>query len=396
MTYDGRNRPITVVEGGAAVTYTYGPDDERLTKTVDDGTNPPETTLDLGGDIELAHDGTWTAHIGQNFRRVGSVTTWLHRDHLASIRAVTDATGVLTNRSAYAPYGEREDTVSTGARSSKGYIGERDDPETGLLYLHARWYDPVLGRFVTPDWWDVIEEGVGTNRYAYSGNDPVNYSDPTGHHADPEFGHTEEDPHFESPGEAAEHAHGEISKASIEDNLEYGVAIIRHVEEDEEGKEKVSYYTSKPEKGKGDGVTPSFDPDKTVGTVHSHGDYSIGVAGDDGQTISYERVDTNLPQEERAKLDNYRSDKLSEYDLSAEEAKARDSSPARSAYGENYTGYISTPSGDLKSYTPGKDNRNDFLDRLRQPCGKEHLLQRDRQVSFGCGSFFLLVHIFQR
>lgn len=53
--------------------------------------------------------------------------------------------------------------------------------ETGLLYLHARWYDPVLGRFVTPDWWDVIEEGVGTNRYAYSGNDPINKSDPNGH-----------------------------------------------------------------------------------------------------------------------------------------------------------------------------------------------------------------------
>ena len=39
-------------------------------------------------------------------------------------------------------------------RSSKGFIGERDDPETGLNYLHARYYDPALGRFISPDPWD--------------------------------------------------------------------------------------------------------------------------------------------------------------------------------------------------------------------------------------------------
>lgn len=38
-------------------------------------------------------------------------------------------------------------------------------------------------RFIQPDWWDVTEEGVGTNRYAYSFNDPVNMSDPSGHEA---------------------------------------------------------------------------------------------------------------------------------------------------------------------------------------------------------------------
>ncbi|MDX6752658.1 RHS repeat-associated core domain-containing protein, partial [Geminicoccaceae bacterium 1502E] len=66
---------------------------------------------------------------------------------------------------------------------SKGYIGERDDPDTGLLYLNARYMDPLLGRFIQPDWWDPTEEGVGTNRYAYAFNDPVNRSDPSGHFA---------------------------------------------------------------------------------------------------------------------------------------------------------------------------------------------------------------------
>ncbi|MDF1585418.1 RHS repeat-associated core domain-containing protein, partial [Marinimicrococcus flavescens] len=41
--------------------------------------------------------------------------------------------------------------------------------------------DPQLGRFIQPDWWDPTIPGVGTNRYAYALNDPVNKSDPSGH-----------------------------------------------------------------------------------------------------------------------------------------------------------------------------------------------------------------------
>jgi RHS repeat-associated protein len=66
----------------------------------------------------------------------------------------------------------------------RGFIGERPDPETGLLYLNARYMDPVLGRFISADDWDTTLPGVGTNRYAYAGNDPVNKADPNGHSAE--------------------------------------------------------------------------------------------------------------------------------------------------------------------------------------------------------------------
>ena len=61
------------------------------------------------------------------------------------------------------------------------FIGERFDASTGLLFLNARYYDPDLGRFIQPDWWEVRQSGVGTNRYAYSFKDPVNLSDRNGH-----------------------------------------------------------------------------------------------------------------------------------------------------------------------------------------------------------------------
>nr|WP_280514467.1 RHS repeat-associated core domain-containing protein [Chthonobacter albigriseus] len=86
--------------------------------------------------------------------------------------------------------------IACATGETRAFLGERHDgPGTGLIYLNARFLDPVLGRFITPDWWDPIDagvagqggaagvrsSGVGTNRYAYAANDPVNKSDPNGH-----------------------------------------------------------------------------------------------------------------------------------------------------------------------------------------------------------------------
>ena len=76
------------------------------------------------------------------------------------------------------PYGE---PTNAGFATGKSWIGERHDAETGLTCLNARYHDPVLGRFISPDDRDPTKPGVGTNRYAYSANDPVNHSDPNGH-----------------------------------------------------------------------------------------------------------------------------------------------------------------------------------------------------------------------
>ena len=61
-----------------------------------------------------------------------------------------------------------------------GFIGERFGAGAGLQYLNARYYDPKLGMFLQPDWFEVTAAGVGTNRYAYAGGDPVNASDSGG------------------------------------------------------------------------------------------------------------------------------------------------------------------------------------------------------------------------
>ena len=95
------------------------------------------------------------------------------------MRAITDGAGAVVQARLYRPYGAK--ALESGSDTeAKGFIGERHDAETGLIYLNARYYDPVLGRFLSPDTLDPTLPGVGTNRYAYSLNDPVNKKDPNG------------------------------------------------------------------------------------------------------------------------------------------------------------------------------------------------------------------------
>ncbi len=120
FAYDGENRPANV----SGTLYTYGPDGERISKTT-----PGGTTLYLGGDVELA-GGVWTKYLNPDAKRVGptpgsSVTTWLHADHLGSIRLITGPAGEQLERANYRPYGQQ----FPGLGQSKGFIGEKFDPQ---------------------------------------------------------------------------------------------------------------------------------------------------------------------------------------------------------------------------------------------------------------------------
>jgi RHS repeat-associated protein len=98
---------------------------------------------------------------------------------------VTDAACVVVETTVYRPFGQetvwRDPARPAGyPYENRGFIGQYFDGDAGLLYLNARYMDPRLGLFTSPDWLDPPEPGVGTNRYAYSFNDPVNLSDPSG------------------------------------------------------------------------------------------------------------------------------------------------------------------------------------------------------------------------
>jgi RHS repeat-associated protein len=73
-----------------------------------------------------------------------------------------------------------------GVAGKVGYTGHADDAESGLTYAQARYYDPVVGRFLSPD---PVRLADDFNLYAYVGNNPINATDPTGLYDSRDFVH---------------------------------------------------------------------------------------------------------------------------------------------------------------------------------------------------------------
>ena len=97
-------------------------------------------------------------------------------DEMGSITDITDCHGTVLNYYAYDAFGNRtveEETVE----NRFGFAGEMMDAVTGQYYLRARFYNPVIARFLSEDTY----YGDGLNLYAYCHNNPVGYVDPSGH-----------------------------------------------------------------------------------------------------------------------------------------------------------------------------------------------------------------------
>jgi RHS repeat-associated protein len=91
------------------------------------------------------------------------------------VRQLTNSTGGVTDSDEYDAFGNKW-TVSGSTPNNYLYRGEQWDPDLGLYYLRARYYNPLSGRFTGVDPLTV----QGQKRYEYSAADPVDGSDPTG------------------------------------------------------------------------------------------------------------------------------------------------------------------------------------------------------------------------
>ena len=152
------------------------------------GTPTTETTRYVGSLYEISETQA-TNHIFLGDTRIASITNgslkYYHDDHLGGTNLVTDSIGAIKQVVEYDPYGSLARNTITGTPDEQAwhlFTSKQFDDEVGLYYYGARYYSPVLGRFIQPD--TMVEDfsnPQALNRYSYVLNNPINRIDPTGH-----------------------------------------------------------------------------------------------------------------------------------------------------------------------------------------------------------------------
>nr|WSX48990.1 polymorphic toxin-type HINT domain-containing protein [Streptomyces sp. NBC_00974] len=192
LTWNGQGKLDKIVGTGesAGTSYLYDTGGNQLIRR-----DPTSTTLNLGTDQitldtasgKVSNVRTYAAPGGLSITRTtsttsGSTLSYQSSDHHGTGGVQFKASDLTHIRRASDPFGnERGNQPAPGAwAGDKGFIGGTKEKATGFTLLGAREYDPTTGRFISPD--PIIDAGDPQqwNAYAYSNNDPINKSDPSG------------------------------------------------------------------------------------------------------------------------------------------------------------------------------------------------------------------------
>ena len=156
--YDAEGLRFELLENGRRTSFVYH-DGELLQE---EGREEQGTSYHLGAGMEA-------------FRR-GQELSYYHRDEQLSTTFITGGHGDVLNSYQYDAFGILLETTEQ-LNNRIRYTGQQYDDVTGQYYLRARYYNPVAGRFMQED----VYQGDGLNLYAYCGNNPVVYDDPSGY-----------------------------------------------------------------------------------------------------------------------------------------------------------------------------------------------------------------------
>jgi RHS repeat-associated protein len=160
FTYDGLSRRLKIVEkNGSVVTGTK--------QFVWNGSSIAEE--------RDANNNVTRRFYGQG-EQISATSYFYARDHLGSVRELTDGSGVVQTRYDYDPYGRRT-KISGSLDATFGFTGHYYHAASSLHLALYRAYDTDLGRWLNRD---RIGETAGTNLYAYVSNDVGNAVDPDG------------------------------------------------------------------------------------------------------------------------------------------------------------------------------------------------------------------------
>lgn len=170
-TYNGEGQRIQKIEGDQTINYYY--QDGTVSYTTDgNGSQTGQNLIGLEGNVI----GT------QRYEEKGAVYYTYHKDIQGSTTTLMKEDGSVNASYEYTDFGETTVHGDNKAGNEVCYTGGIYDSTTGLYYLNARYYNPEDGRFLTEDTYrGETKEPDTWHLYAYCKNNPVNYTDLSGH-----------------------------------------------------------------------------------------------------------------------------------------------------------------------------------------------------------------------
>ena len=159
---------------------------ENLTETYNDFTS-------VTRDILYLYDESGIVGAVQTYNST-TETFYFDRNIKGDVIGIYNASGTKIANYSYDSWGNQKVTTYSSNNFSGynpiRYRGYYFDAESGFYFLNARYYNPAWRRFISPDDTSYLDPETpnGLNLYAYCNNDPVNYSDPSGHFALTTFG----------------------------------------------------------------------------------------------------------------------------------------------------------------------------------------------------------------
>ena len=186
FSFDPLDRLVQVISGSTTVQFAYNGDGGRVSKVVNGSTT--DYVQDVAAPLPMV---LLESQAGQASRYLygadllaqldpPSNPGFYHPDGLGSTRALSNQAGQRTDSYSYDAFGALR-THAGSSTPSFTFTGEQADPELGLIFLRARYYDPILGRFISSDRFPGFSaDNQSTNSYVYAQNRPTNYSDPNG------------------------------------------------------------------------------------------------------------------------------------------------------------------------------------------------------------------------
>ena len=188
ITYNEFNL-VSLIEDATeqySMSFDYGIDNDRMMSVLKKGDATLRTVYSFDNYEEVVENGntSYYYYLGDNLiyiKQNGVGKLYLAcGDHLGSIVRVFDEDANVVFKAKYDAWGVQECEINS-ISLRRGYIGQEEMPEFGLVNLNARLYDPMLGRFISPDnFVQSPENSQNYNRYAYCINNPLKFSDPSG------------------------------------------------------------------------------------------------------------------------------------------------------------------------------------------------------------------------